>query len=156
MSDIGVLAIAIGENHERYDSWHIPPEVNNYIESVLPESIPHEYVDGGKFFKVTTTNSACKLTAAPNVVTPSGEVRAFSYWLIQPDPKQDVITITTRMLDVFVGESGLVGLYYGISRPPMKTPNFDIKDFDRFVAIMMKHFPSWDPTPPQPWKGSQP
>lgn len=152
MTAIGVLAIAFSNTGERYDSFHTPPEVKEYIESVSPDSVPHKYVDNGKFFQIDTTKLGCQVTAASQVVLPGGDSRSFSYWLLRPDPHGQTQKATNRTLDIFHGEYGIIGLYYGVRRIPIHWQGFDEKAFDRFVHIMMSHAPSWEPYDPQPWE----
>lgn len=151
MTALAICAIAFDSKWERYDSYHTPPEVKDYIASVSPSSLSHEYMDGGKFFKVDTTNSGGVITASQEVLVPSGEKRSFSYWLVQPDPFGPVIRINEPKLEIFKEEYGIVGLYFGLSRFPIRWPGFNIKEFDRFVHIMMTHVPGWEPPEPQPW-----
>ncbi len=154
MTAIGIFGIAFSRTWERYDSWHVPPEVKDYIESVSPDSVPHQYVDGGKYFQLDTTNigkDGCHVTAAPEVVLPTGEKRAFSCWLLQPYPLGEVLKWTDRVLDVFRGEYGIIGLYYGRNRFPIRWAGLEEgKGFDRFVHFMISNFPSWEPPEPQP------
>ncbi len=150
MSAIGIFAIAFNINGERYDSFHTPPEVKDYIEHPHASTKLVGYADGGRFYKVDTTKSGGQVTASHAVLLPSGVRAPFSYWLIKPDPQGAMSCIKDQTLEVFQGEFGIVGLYFGVRRPPIYWPGFDIKDFDRFVHIMMSHAPSWEPPQPQP------
>ncbi|WP_242395699.1 hypothetical protein [Anaeromyxobacter oryzisoli] len=150
MAQIGVCAIAFNSVGERYDSYHTPPEVTNFIASVEPPNAGR-LDESGKFYVVDTTRSQCLVTAAESVKVSPGEQRAFSYWKLMPDPLGPAQIRRERSLVLEQGEFGIVGLYFGVMRTPIRWPGFDIKQFDRWVHIMMTHFPHWEPPEPEPW-----
>ncbi len=150
MTAIGICGIAFNSSNERYDSFHTPPEVKDFIKSVAPAAAGKGYQEGGKWYKVDTTEGGCRVTAADSVLVPRRERRPFSYWLLQPYPPGAVICWRHQTLDLFKGEFGIVGLYFGIGRPPIRWEGFEERAFDRFAAIMIANFPSWQPPQPDP------
>lgn len=156
MSAVGICAIAFSSTGERYDSYHEPPEVTEYIESAESTGF-HGYVDHGKFYQVDTNGTPCGATAAPEVSLPSGEHRPFSYWLIKRNPYELSPTLVPdRRLPLREGDALIIGLCFGAQRPPIIWPGFDIKAFDRFIHIMQSHAPSWDYPHPEPWIRKEP
>ena len=148
MTAIAILAIAFSKMKDRFDSFHEPNELQKYIDSVSPPKIPHSYEDHNKFFKVNTTKSGSIVTAAASVRLPNGEQRNFSYWLTKPEPRGELIKVNSRELEVFQGEYGLVGLYYGLTRPALQWPSAYFEDFNYYVHLMKEHIPGWNPPGP--------
>jgi hypothetical protein len=121
---------------------HTPPEVKDYIESVNPDSVPHKWVDGGKFFEVDTTASGSVVTARPEVVIPTEEKRRFSYWVVKPNPYCPCVKIHDRALPVFQGEFGIVGLVFGVERPRIQWPQLGPKQgWPDLWVHMREHLP---------------
>jgi hypothetical protein len=152
MSEVGIVAIAFNSNGERYDSYHTPPEVRDFIESVSPADTPWSVQDGGRFVVVDTTKADCTVTAAPAVTVSAAsggtEDSAFSFWFLPPmNPKE----WRTRDLAFHKGESGLVALYYGRGgRPHMEGPRLDKRTMqDWYIYLMTRMVPGWQPPDPE-------
>jgi len=157
MSAVGIFAIAFNSKGERYESFHTPPEVKDYIESVIPPETPHEYQDDFRWFKIDTTENGCLVTAKAKVTVPctdstgkpTTEQRNFSFWRIKQGPDDHGFDYPNRQLEIEKGEWGIIIVYYGLlTRPFMHWAKSDIMDFNWWVHIMMMHIPGWQPPEP--------
>ena len=139
MSVVGICAIAFNQG-ERYDSFHTPPEVANFIEygSIWPAKTRAGYSDDRKYFWIDTGHN-CGVKAVLNVSLHQGQsniLLPFSQWLYWPDPNSDMMVIPDQEMQFREGDCGIVGLYFGLKRPAIRWPGFEIKDIHRWVHML--------------------
>lgn len=151
MTQVGICAIAVDSNGHRYDSYHTPVELKEYIKGVTPTNIHHKYLEGEKVFVVDTSRANCTITASPTVHVSPKETRQFSCWIVKRDPTAEMEYIYSPQLELNKGEFGLVGLYYGVKRPSIAWHGFEAENFDKFMHLMQEHAPSFDLPHPEPW-----
>ena len=141
---VAILAVAFDGEGTRYSGYGASPQFTDYVESAEPPETCTQHEQG--WYKIDTSKGPVTVTAAAQVSLPTGEVREFSYWKMQPDPFQPSVAIFSRTLEIEQGEWGWVVAWYGVVRPKLVWREY--RQIDDFVAMMMRHVPHWEPPIP--------